>query len=273
MTARHFEDFRVGQHHKSGPREVTERDLAAFTEVAGSRDVLRTDSRPDQALPGPFGLAAFTGILHELAEDEAVVALLDTHWHYLAPIRVGDTVRFEMTTTRCRRTAEGDRGVVNRHVALLNQRDELVQEGTAAVLVRARDTDGTSDSASHAFGTVGWATALAERLGDDERFTSATSSWDGTIGLRCGEDEVHLRLYRGQVIDVARRSPLGATFSLGAGELVWTELITGPSNDLVHRAMRGQFEVSGNGYEYLRLTKVLHLIVDNARALAAGAER
>ena len=33
MTARCFEDFHVGQQHKSDPREVTERDLAAFTEV------------------------------------------------------------------------------------------------------------------------------------------------------------------------------------------------------------------------------------------------
>ncbi|MGH3518973.1 MAG: hypothetical protein ACRDQ7_16435, partial [Haloechinothrix sp.] len=83
-----------------------------------------------------------------------------------------------------------------------------------------------------------------------------------------GAQEVHLRVYRGRVIEVTRRAPLGATFTLGASELVWTELITGPRNDFMQRAMRGQFEVQGSGYEYLRLTKVLSVICDNARALA-----
>lgn len=276
MTARYFEDFTVGQVLSSASRTVTEQDLEAFTEVSGDRHPLHSHSEHAARSPfggpilqGPFGLAAFFGLLHDSqGDDEGVVALLDTRWRYRAPIRVGDALRFEMTITRCRRTSSGDRGVVNRQVVLLNQRDETVQDGTTAVLVRARSTD--RDSAARAFGTTAWATALAEHLCDDERFTAATSSWDGTIGLRCGEDEVHLRVYRGALIDITRRSPHGATFTLSADELVWTELITGPRNDFMQRAMRGQFDVSGSGYEYLRLTKVLHALVDNARVLAAG---
>src|SRR5690606_40485018 len=114
----------------------------------------------------------------------------------------------------------------------------------------------------------------AELLEQDERFTSAISSWDGTIGLRCGDDEVHLRLYRGRVIEVTRRAPHGATFTLDADELVWTELITGARNDFMQRVMRGQVKVTGSGYAYLRLTKVLHVVVDHARKLAAeGPDR
>ena len=60
-----------------------------------------------------------------------------------------------------------------------------------------------------------------------------------------------------------------AELTLGADELVWTNLITGPRNDFMQRAMRGQFQVSGSGYEYLRLTKPLHALIDNARELAA----
>ncbi len=282
MTARYFEDYAVGQRFESGPRPVTEQDLTTFTEVSGDRNPLHTV--PDHAaragfsgpiLQGPFGVAVVFGLLHELqGDDEAVVALVDTNWRYLAPVQVGDTLRFEMTITRCRRTSNGDRGVVNRRVVLLNQHDEHVQEGTTSVLVRARETDPTSDDVSREFATTGWAKALAERLGQDERFTSATSSWDGTVGLRCGDEEVHLRLYRGRVIEVTRRAPHGATFTLAAPELVWTELITGPHNDFTRRVMRGQFDVSGSGYEYLRLTKVLHVLIDNARELATeGADR
>jgi acyl dehydratase/putative sterol carrier protein len=275
MTSLFFEDFVVGRRFESGPRTVSEQDLKGFTEISGDRHPLHTDARyaagtrfGSPILQGPFGVAVFFGLFHELhLVDESVVALLDTNWRYLAPIQVGDTLRFEMTITGCRRTSKGTEGVVNRHVVLLNQRDERVQEGTTAVLVRARGTG--PDPVSHAFGTPAWAAALAQRLAGDERFTCATSSWDGTVGLRCGEAEVHLRIYRGKVIEVTRRAPHGATFTLGASELVWSELITGPRNDFMQRAMRGQFQVTGSGYEYLRLTKVLHVIVDNARALAA----
>lgn len=282
MTARYFEDYVVGQRFDSGWRAVTDQDLEAFTEVSGDRNPLHTNHEhatragfDGPVLQGPFGLAVVFGLLHELrGEDEAIVAVLDSNWRYLAPIRVGDALRFAMTITGCRRTSDRDRGVVNRHVVLLNQRDERVQEGTTAVLVRARGTDPTSDDVARQFATAAWAEALADRLGADERFASATSSWDGTIGLRCGEQEVHLRIYRGRVIEATRRAPLGATFTVGAPELVWTELITGPRNDFMQRVMRGQFDVSGSGYEYLRLTKVLHVLVDDAREMAAeGADR
>lgn len=281
MTAKFFEDFAVGQRFRSSPRAVTEQDLKAFTGISGERPGALTCSggagetgSRGPVLQDPFGIAVFYGLLHDLHSGESVVGLLDTNWRYLVPIQVGDVLRSEMTVTRCRRTAEGDRGVVNRHVILVNQRDERVQEGTAAVLVRARNSDPDSDSVCRAFGTTGWAKAFAELLEQDERFTSAISSWDGTIGLRCGDDEVHLRLYRGRVIEVTRRAPHGATFTLDADELVWTELITGARNDFMQRVMRGQFKVTGSGYEYLRLTKVLHVVVDNARKLAAeGPDR
>ncbi|MGC9666158.1 MaoC/PaaZ C-terminal domain-containing protein [Planosporangium sp. 12N6] len=280
MTSRYFEDFTVGERFESGTRVVTDTDLKAFTEISGDRHRLHTD--PEYAattrfgspiVHGPFGVAVFFGLFHDLhLVDDTVVALLDTDWRYLAPVTVGDTLRFRMTITRCRRTSSGSEGVVNRHVVLLNQRDEPVQEGSTAMLVRARDTG--PDPVWSAFGTAPWADALVERLAADVRFTSATSSWDGTVGLRCGDAEIHLRVYRGAVIEVTRRAPHGATFTLAASELTWTELVTGPVNDFMRRAMRGQFQVTGSGYEYLRLTKVLHVIVDNARALAAeGAAR
>ncbi|NKQ57697.1 dehydratase [Amycolatopsis sp. K13G38] len=133
----------MGQRFHSGTREVTDQDLKAFTELSGDRHPLHTRGagrfgRP--VLHGPFGLAVFLGLLHEMGiVAESVVALLDTRWRYRAPIHVGDTLRFELTVTRCRRTSKSDEGVVNRHVTLLNQDGVTVQEGTTAMLVRARD--------------------------------------------------------------------------------------------------------------------------------------
>lgn len=278
-----FEDFAVGQRFHSGERLVTERDLRALSEVSG--DVHRRHSENSEndapatrfgqvVVHEHFGLVAVFGLFDELGlVDESLVGLRDTHWRYLLPVHIGDVLRFEMAITRCRRSRGGDQGVVNHHMALLNQHDQRVQEGTVAVLLRARRPGG-DDPVGHAFGTVAWGQALARRLDSDGRFTAATGSWDGTLGLRCGDDEVHLRIYRGRVLEATRRTPHGATFTLVAGELSWTELLTGPRNDFLWRAMNHEFEARGSGYEYLRLTKAVTALVDCARELAtqgAGA--
>jgi len=269
-----FENFEVGQRFTGGPRLVTRDDVRAFAEISGDRHPLHIDpayaagTRFGKVVAhGPFGLAAFFGMLDDLGiVTDSLVALLDTNWRYLAPVHVGDMLHCEIVITRCRRVSAGTAGVVNRHVTLLNQDGRVVQEGSTAVLLRAGGTG--PDPVNRAFATVGWGEELARRLGDDSRFSSATTAWDGTIGLRCGDSEVHLRVYRGRVIEVARRVPLGATFTIGASELTWTDLLTGPSGDFMRRVMNGEFDVRGNAYEYLRLTKVLAVIMDNARMLA-----
>jgi acyl dehydratase len=60
-------------------------------------------------------------------------------WKFTAPVFIGDTVRFRLTITGVRRTSSGDRGVVGRFFELLNQRDEVVQNGYIDILVRAKD--------------------------------------------------------------------------------------------------------------------------------------
>jgi acyl dehydratase/putative sterol carrier protein len=245
-VSRYFEDFAVGQRLDCPERKVTEDDL------------------------GPVGTVSGDVLAHELGlRDEPVVALLDTSWRYPGPVRAGDTLRFEVTVTRCRRRPSGAQGTVNRHVVVRDQHGERVQQGRVAVLVRARGPG--VDPVGRAFGTVAWGQALAGRLADDERFTGATASWDGTIGVRCGDDEVQLRIYKGAVLEATRRAPHGATFTVEADELTWTELLTGPRNDFTRRTMAGQFAARGDGYEYLRLTKALTVLVDIAREL--GAQR
>ncbi|GAB2976221.1 hypothetical protein LWP59_31280 [Amycolatopsis acidiphila] len=190
--------------------------------------------------------------------------LTDLSWQHVSAGSPDDRLEAELVVTRCRRAQDRDNGLVQRHLRVRNQHGETRQRGCATVLVPARGPG--PDRVCHNFGTVAWGEALTEGLGED--FARATASWDGTIGLRCGEDEVHLRVYRGRVVEVTRRAPLGATFVLAASELTWTELVTGPADDFMRRAMHGEFEVTGNGYEYLRLTKVLALLARRAREVA-----
>jgi acyl dehydratase len=271
-----FEDYVVGQRFTSDPREVTAADLVDFTRLSGDDHPLHTTpGHPlldggSPILQGPFGVAVAMGLLQGMGLSlEPVVGLLDTQWRYRRPVRVGDVLTLELTVVRCRRTRAGDRGVVTRAMTLVDGEGRVVQEGTTSVLLLARGAG--PDPVGRAFGTRGWGEALAAELAGDDRFAAALASWDGTIGLRAGSEEVHLRIYRGSILEVSTRAALGATFTLEADERTWLDLVTAPVNDFTQRSMRGEFSTRGNAYEYLRLTKPLNLLVDAARTVAAGA--
>jgi acyl dehydratase len=277
----YFEDFRVGQTLHTPPHVVTEQALQQFAEVSGDLSPIHVDAAyaastqfGQRLVHGPYGLARFFGALHDMRIIEGtVIALLDTNWRYLQPIFVGDSLAFDITITRCRRTSAGDRGVVNRHVLLTRDDGTVVQEGTTAFMLKARDTVGAeTESAALDFCAPRWTKELAERLSEDAEFGASTRSFDGTLGLQAGTVATALRIYKGKILEAAPKSLLGSTFTVQASELVWTQLMTGPRNDFIPRTLRGEFSVSGSGYDYLRLTKALMRVWECGREMA-GAKR
>ncbi|WP_169747805.1 MaoC/PaaZ C-terminal domain-containing protein [Pseudonocardia acaciae] len=272
-----FEDFYLGQRFESAEFAVSSDDLTDFARVSGDRHPMHTadggaDERFDGPIAhGPWGIARYFGLLFDsgVVEDSAI-ALLDTNWRYLAPVTVGMKLRFSTVVTGCRRRSDGAEGVVNRQIELRDDQGHLLQRGTSAFLVRARQGQPSDqDPAGNAPLTPRWARAVADRLAANTEFAGATQLFDGAIGLATERDEVQFRIYRGKIIEVAARTPRGASFTLRGDELFWTELFTGPRNDLMVRALRGQFRVQGDAYVYLQLTKPVHLLIDAARELVA----
>ncbi len=49
---------------------------------------------------------------------------------------------------------------------------------------------------------------------------------------------------------------------------LWAEVVLAERDDFMRRAIGGEFSSTGDGYEYLRLTKPLHIVIAHARALA-----
>ncbi len=117
-------------------------------------------------------------------------------------------------------------------------------------------------------GSVEWGTRLAERLASDDAFASSVSTFDGTIGVVSGDEQVRLRIYRGRIIETARKSLDGATFDITADERTWVELLLGEHDDYVRFAARGRFRILGSGFQYLRMTRTVRLMVAAARAMA-----
>lgn len=120
-------------------------------------------------------------------------------------------------------------------------------------------------------GSGGWNDALHARLREDDDFTRLIETYDGTIGIEIGGRPVHIRCYRGQVLEVVSRSVLGADFVLSIPGDVFIDLMSGERNRFMEAAMSGQMRSSGSGYEYLRMTSALMRLIDHCRAVAASA--
>lgn len=254
----YFEDFRVGQ-------QVTSSD-------PGAPPPGQDHGTPEAGSVGA-GIALFLALVDRSGVlPEPPLRVLGTQWSAAQPGPAGAAVRTTFTVTRCRRVPGEAAGSVRWHVRGDDAHGRTVEEGTVTLLVPARADGAADDGGELACFTREWGQALAARLEDDARFAAATATWDGSIGLRSGSDEVQLRVYRGRVIDAAARTPHGATFTVEAEERTWAELLTAPSNDFLRRVMSSDaFSVSGSAYEYLRMTKALLLLIDAARDLTKEA--
>jgi acyl dehydratase len=272
----YFEDFRVGQRFTSTRRLISESDLQAFTSLTGDAAAIHTDIDFARAagfaapvVHGVFGIAITLGLLHELGViDRTAEAMINLDWQFVAPIVVGDSVSFDLLVTRCRRSRRRPSGVVNRQFALYRDDGTVVQRGTSSVLVRARSAVYESAPAATDFASVPWAALLADRLAANPDFVASISTFDGSIGLQCGREVVQIRLYKGSVLEVATSTPRGATFVLAGSEADWVELALAERNDFISRVSTGHFSVSGDVFQYLRLTKTLVTMWDSIRELA-----
>lgn len=147
MGALFFEDFEVGQKYVSPARTITETDVIIFAQLSGDFNPVHTDfevARSSQfgqpIAHGLLGLSVLTGLMARTGLfDGTVIALLGIEeWKFKLPIAFGDTVHTEIEIVRKRLSRTQDRGVVIRRCSLVNQRNDITQEGTLPVLVRCK---------------------------------------------------------------------------------------------------------------------------------------
>lgn len=142
----YLEDFSIGQQFTTAARTVTEADIVLFTGLSGDFNPLHTDeefcrttpfgTRIAQGLLGASiasGLTAQTGLLSGTA-----LGFLGMNWKFTGAIKAGDTIHVVMTVKEARTASKPGRGVLVRQIDVLNQRDEVVQTGEWAVLVKTR---------------------------------------------------------------------------------------------------------------------------------------
>jgi acyl dehydratase len=146
-TGKFFDEFDIGETWETAGRTITETDLVLFASWSGDNHPLHTNEEYAKTTqfgtrifhgPGAFALA--TGLEVRLGfKDGTAIAFLGMTWNLKAPVMIGDTIRVTETVAAKRESKKPDRGVITFDVAILNQRDEVCQDGQWLVLFK-RDT-------------------------------------------------------------------------------------------------------------------------------------
>jgi acyl dehydratase len=142
----YFEDIQVGDEYLSPGRTVTEADIVAFAGLSGDYNVLHTDAEfmrtsifGERIAHGLLGLSISSGLgTRAVPRPFATLAFLGLRWRFKGPIKIGDTIRVRIRVAAKRETSKPDRGIVTMQRTVVNQRDEVVQEGDTEIMVERR---------------------------------------------------------------------------------------------------------------------------------------
>ncbi len=139
-----FDEFEIGQRFVTPGRTITEADIGAFAGLTGDYNPVHTDETfaaasdfGSRIAHGPMGIGIAFGLASRLdLIDGTVVALLGVNWDFKAPMRPGDTIRALIGVAGKRPVKNPDLGLIEWAIELVSQRDELLQSGSARLLLR-----------------------------------------------------------------------------------------------------------------------------------------
>jgi acyl dehydratase len=147
-AAKYFDDLESGHVWETAARTITETDVVVFACWSGDNNPLHVNAEfakqsqfGQRLFHGPGALSVAFGLEMGLGwKDGTAIAFLGIKdWRMPAPIFIGDTIRVREEVTELKpSSSKPDRGVVTTRVQILNQRDEVCQEGEWVVLVSRR---------------------------------------------------------------------------------------------------------------------------------------
>lgn len=138
-----FDAFNVGDVHVTYSRTVTPTHLVNFTAMAGMTLPVFIDHA--HAAGGPYGepiapgflTASFSGgMMESILGRNTVAGLGMDGFRFHVPVKAGDTLHAEVEIASKTETKDSARGVIGVAMRVVNQRDELVLEYTAKVMMK-----------------------------------------------------------------------------------------------------------------------------------------
>jgi 3-hydroxybutyryl-CoA dehydratase len=146
MPQRYLDDFKLGEVFKSNPQTLSKKHFSLFAEMTGDAHPIHYDIDYARAKgwDAPLahgllllGLCAIGAAPISRELTDSMVAMLGNDVRYKRPAFVGDTVTPQFTVLAVE-AKDNSRGVLRLAIALHNQRDELVLEGTHILMLRRR---------------------------------------------------------------------------------------------------------------------------------------
>jgi acyl dehydratase len=142
---RFFDEIALGEEYESPGRTVTEADIVMFAGLSGDYNVLHTDAElmkrsifGERIAHGLLCLAIQSGLFTRATQAYATLAVVGLRWKFKAPVKIGDTIRLRAKVVGRRDLSEPDRGLLTVQRTLLNQRDEVVQQGETDMIVEKK---------------------------------------------------------------------------------------------------------------------------------------
>ena len=142
---RYYEEIEVGEEYESPGRTVTETDIVLFAGLSGDYNVLHTDAEfmktsifGERIAHGLLVLAIQSGLFSRATTTYATLAFAGLRWKFKGPIKIGDTVRLRARVSAKHDDGKPEGGLITVQRTVVNQRDEVVQEGETDLLVEKR---------------------------------------------------------------------------------------------------------------------------------------
>jgi acyl dehydratase len=148
MTKRNFEDFALDERFITEARTITETDVVSFVNLAAWHIPMFTDMEyirqktllKERIVPGILVVSIALGQFARLALAHAeILAMAGLQIKFNIPVTPGDTIRSDVCVVSMKKESKkGDRGTVEFHYSVLNQKDLVVAEMNEMVLVKKR---------------------------------------------------------------------------------------------------------------------------------------
>ena len=145
MTGLYWEEWEIGAEFVTSARTITETDIINFAGISGDYNPLHIDEEfcrntqfGTRIAHGPLVYSIATGLIFQLhLYDDTLIAFLGFNsLKFTKPVKIGDTIHARVEVIEKRESSKPDRGIMKRLLQVLNQKNELVQEGVQAFLLK-----------------------------------------------------------------------------------------------------------------------------------------
>jgi acyl dehydratase len=141
-----FDDIEQGREYPTFSRTITEADHSLFLGFARMtlpifNDVsyAKTTAIGSRLAPGFMTCSIVAGMMESVLGRSTLAGLGMDEMRFPNPVRIGDTIRARIGVVEKRALSDGKRGMVALQIKTLNQRDEIVLQFIAKVMLSLKE--------------------------------------------------------------------------------------------------------------------------------------